>query len=166
MNIFTKIKKFFSGSNPDFDELFSRLDRASDELFRQRDEAAKKLQDLQDTQGSDIDSYVHQFIRSDECKRIMDALDESTPIEYPVTLTYAVERLLITHVKLFILEDKVRDKDLSDEEIGQLKRKIDYWNGVVRPRLVAATGDMLSLAALSQDPEIIKEPNLKDYKAR
>lgn len=111
----------------------------------------------------DVDKYIYDFVRSEEFKTLLGH-DVSTT--WPVTMTYAIERLIITHVKLFMMEDQVRDKNLSDEEVGKIKRKIDYWNGVVRPRLIGALGEMMADAVLNKDPDIIKEPNLKDYKAR
>lgn len=114
----------------------------------------------------DIDKHLYDFLRSESFTKRMDEMSEGTAGEYPVTMTYAMERLMITHVKLFMLEDAVRGEGLSDEEIGAIKRKIDYWNGKVRPRLIAALGDMASEAILGKDSSIIKEPDLKDYKAR
>lgn len=110
-----------------------------------------------------VDQYIYDFLRSD---RFDDLLHNVKEVEFPVTLTYAIERLLVTHVKLFMLEDQVRDPDLSDEEIGAIKRKIDYWNGVQRPRLISALGRMMAAAVMEDDYDIIEEPNLKDYKAR
>ena len=114
----------------------------------------------------DIDQYMRDYLRSKEFKVVLNTKKEEVAAEYPVTMTYALERLMITHVKLFMLEDAVRGKGLSDKEIGAIKRKIDYWNGKVRPRLIAALGDMAAEAILGKDPDIIKEPDLKDYKAR
>jgi hypothetical protein len=110
-----------------------------------------------------VDQYIYDFLRSE---RFNDLLRNVEEVEFPVTLTYAIERLLVTHVKLFMLEDQVRDKNLSDEEIGQIKRKIDYWNGVQRPRLISALGRMMAEAIMEDNRDIIEEPNLKDYKAR
>ena len=114
----------------------------------------------------DIDQYLHTFLRSKEFRILLNTKKEEIATDHAVTMTYALERLIITHVKLFMLEDEVREEGLSDDELGKTKRKIDYWNGIVRPRLVAALGDMMVEAVLGKDENVIKEPNLKDYKAR
>ena len=111
----------------------------------------------------DIDELIHKYMRTDEFRALVDGDCDFNP---PVTLTYALERLSIVHVKLWHLEDQVRDDSLSDAEIGQLKRKIDYLNGVVRPRLVAAIGEIFAKGVKEGNEELVREPNFKDYKAR
>lgn len=111
----------------------------------------------------DIDELIHKYMRTDEFRTLVDGECDFNP---PVTLTYALERLSIVHVKLWHLEDQVRDDSLSDAEIGQLKRKIDYLNGVVRPRLVAAIGEIFAKGVKEGNEELVREPNFKDYKAR
>jgi uncharacterized protein DUF4254 len=84
----------------------------------------------------------------------------------PVTLTYLIERLIITHVKLYMMEDQVRNTNLTDAQVGEIKRRIDYWNGVQRPRLVEGIGEIFARAVKDGNEELVREPNLKDYKAR
>ena len=64
------------------------------------------------------------------------------------------------------LEDQVRNKDLSDEQIGVLKRRIDYLNSKCRPRIVAGLGEIFAKAVKEGNEDLVKEPDLKDYKAR
>ena len=110
-----------------------------------------------------IDELLADYMQSAE---FTEALDKDVEFESPVTLTYALERMAIVHVKLWNLEDAVRDESLSDEEIGKLKRKIDYLNGVQRPRIVAAIGEIFAKAVKEGNEELVREPNMKDYKAR
>jgi len=84
----------------------------------------------------------------------------------PITLTYLIERLVITHVKLYMMEDQVRNTNLTDAQVGEIKRRIDYWNGVQRPRLVEGIGEIFAKAVKEGNEELVREPNLKDYKAR
>ncbi len=111
-----------------------------------------------------VDKIVHDFLRSDVFKELL-AQDLDIRVT-PITLTYLIERLVITHVKLFMMEDQVRDSKLTDEQVGAIKRKIDYWNGVQRPRLVEGIGEILAKAVKQGNEELVREPNLKDYKAR
>ena len=110
-----------------------------------------------------VDKLIHDFLRSRMGKELTVISDQSLP---PITLTYLIERLVITHVKLFMMEDQVRDPKLTDAEVGAIKRKIDYWNGVQRPRLVEGIGEILAKAVKTGNEELVREPNLKDYKAR
>ncbi len=113
-----------------------------------------------------IDNAIYDLLRSPAFMDRSNKISKGDALAFPVTMTYALERLVITHVKLFMMEDQVRDASLTDEQVGSIKRKIDYWNGVVRPRLIASLGDMTAEAILGRNADIIKEPNLKDYKAR
>lgn len=110
-----------------------------------------------------IDDFIHQYMRTDEFRHLIEGDCSFNP---PVTLTYALERLAIVHVKLWMLEDQVRNESLTDEQIGVLKRKIDHLNGVQRPRLKAAIGEIFAKAVKEGNEELVREPNLKDYKAR
>jgi hypothetical protein len=110
-----------------------------------------------------IDELVRSYMHTAGFRALVEKEFEFTP---PVTLTYALERLAIIHVKLWMLEDQVRDEGLSDAQIGELKRKIDYLNGVQRPRIVAAIGEIFAQAVKTGNEELVREPNLKDYKAR
>ena len=111
----------------------------------------------------DIDKLIYDYMSTSKFRTLVDGECDFNP---PVTLTYALERLTIVHVKLWNLEDQVRDDTLSDAEIGQLKRKIDHLNGVVRPRLVAAIGEIFAKGVKKGNEELVREPNFKDYKAR
>lgn len=110
-----------------------------------------------------IDDFFKEYMATPEFHHLVDGDCAFNP---PVTLTYALERLSIVHTKLFMLEDQVRNDQLSDEQIGVLKRKIDYFNGVVRPRLNAAIGEIFAKAVKEGNEDLVREPNLKDYKAR
>lgn len=110
-----------------------------------------------------VDDYLREYMRTDEFRSVVET---DCAFNSPVTLTYALERLAIVHVKLWMLEDQVRNPDLSDEQIGVLKRKIDYLNGVMRPRLIAGLGEIFAKAVKEGNEELVREPNLKDYKAR
>jgi len=111
----------------------------------------------------ELDTYLREYMRTDVFRALLQCPYSFTP---PVTLTYTLERLAILHTKLFMLEDAVRGPNLTDEEIGVIKRKIDYLNGVQRPRLIAAIGEIFAQAVKEGDEELMREPDLKDYKAR
>ena len=111
----------------------------------------------------EIDKHIREFMQHPNFNMLINSPLEFNP---PVTLTYALERLMILHVKLWKLEDLVRDNNMSFDEIGITKRQIDYLNGVVRPRIVAAIGEIFAKAVKEGNEELVREPNLKNYKAR
>ena len=110
-----------------------------------------------------LDNFLREYMQTDEFRALVDGECTFNP---PVTLTYALERLAIVHTKLFMLEDAVRNDKLTDEQIGVLKRKIDYFNGVQRPRLNAAIGEIFAKAVKTGNEDLVREPNMKDYEAR
>lgn len=110
-----------------------------------------------------LDNFLREYMQTDEFRALVDGECAFNP---PVTLTYALERLAIVHTKLFMLEDAVRNDQLTDAQIGVLKRKIDYLNGQIRPRLNAAIGEIFAKAVKEGNEELVREPNLKDYQAR
>jgi len=112
----------------------------------------------------DLDTYIREYIQTDSFRAMV--ADENLVFNPPVTLTYAIERLLIIHVKLWMLEDQVRNEKLTDAMVGEIKRKIDHLNGMARPRLVAGVGEILAMAVREGNEELVREPNFKDYKAR
>jgi hypothetical protein len=134
---------------------YAQPERVAEAERREKTEGRKEMKN--------IDAYLYEFLRSPECKALVEARCEFNP---PVTLTYALERLTIVHVKLWHLEDQVRNPDLSDAQIGELKRRIDYLNGQIRPRLVQSLGEIIVRAVQSNDVGLVAEPNFKDYKAR
>ena len=111
-----------------------------------------------------VDKLIREILTSPSFKEhLQDDIDLRMS---PVTLTYIIERLVITHVKLYMMEDQVRNVNLTDAQVGEIKRKIDYWNGVQRPRLVEGIGEIFAKAVKEGNEELVREPNLKDYKAR
>ncbi len=111
-----------------------------------------------------IDDFLKEYMQTDEFHLLVK--ENGCTFNPPVTLTYGFERLAIVHQKLWNLEDQVRNKDLSDEQVGVLKRRIDYLNGVCRPRIVAGLGEIFAKAVKEGNEELVREPDMKDYKAR
>lgn len=111
----------------------------------------------------DISNFLKEYM---DTPGFRNKVESECDFNTPVTLTYALERLAILHVKLWMLEDQVRNELLTDAMVGELKRKIDYLNGVQRPRLIAGLGEIFAKAVKEGNEELVREPNLKDYKAR
>lgn len=111
-----------------------------------------------------MDNFLREYMQTSDFR---DRIKENgTTFNSPVTLTYALERLAIVHTKLYILEDEVRNNKLSDAQVGALKRRIDYLNGICRPRLIEGIGELFAKAVKEGNEDLVREPNMKDYKAR
>jgi len=102
---------------------------------------------------------LYEWIRSDEFQA---KAKQGVDVEFGVSTVYLMERLLISHVRVWHLEDKIRLTD-DDGERSELKRQIDYINSKVRPRLICAIEDSLIKAYAEQDMTIISDGNLKHY---
>lgn len=111
----------------------------------------------------DLSNFFKEYMATPEFRA---RVESECDFNSPVTLTYGLERLAILHVKLWMLEDQVRNPNLTDAMVGEIKRKIDYLNGVKRPLLIAGLGDLFAKAVKEGNEELVREPDLKDYKAR
>lgn len=87
---------------------------------------------------------------------------QSTNTEAGVSVVYLIERLVINHVRLWHLEDKIRITQ-NDQQRSEIKRQIDHINSKIRPRLICAIEDGLVKAYAEQDMTIIGDGNLKHY---
>ena len=108
-----------------------------------------------------LDQYIHDYMRTDEFRRLVEKeLDFTTPI----TIADALERLLIIHCRVWNIENEIRTEELAAERVVELRQKISYLNGVTRPRLVAAIGEIFAKAVKDGNEELVREPNVKNYK--
>jgi hypothetical protein len=88
---------------------------------------------------------------------------ELPDVEYVETdnLGEVVEKLSILHIRTWMLEDAIQVAE-TDQEIAELKRKIDICFKVKRPRLVQAV-NLLTDNAISKGKSL-REDSVKLYK--
>ena len=72
-----------------------------------------------------------------------------------------VEKLTILHIRTWMLEDAIQAAT-SDQEIADLKRKIDICFKIKRPKYVAAINAMVDSAVSSG--RTLREDSVKLYK--
>lgn len=72
-----------------------------------------------------------------------------------------LEKLAILHIRTWHLEDAMQDAK-SDEELADLKRKVDVCFKVKRPKLVAALNAMIDDAIVRN--KTLREESVKLYK--
>lgn len=72
-----------------------------------------------------------------------------------------IDKLIIVHIRTWMLEDLI-NKDISDEDLGKIKRKIDICFKRKRPQLVEALNILLKKAIneVKEDEDV----SIKVYK--
>lgn len=98
----------------------------------------------------------------DAVRRILDK-GEMPDTEYVATdnLGEMVEKLVIIHIRMWMLEDAIQNAK-TDEEIAELKRKCDICFKVKRPKLVQAINMLVDDAIAYQ--RSLREDSVKLYK--
>lgn len=89
---------------------------------------------------------------------------ELPDIEYIETdnLGEVVEKLAILHVRMWMLEDMI-NASTTDEELADLKRKIDICFKIKRPRLVQALNLLVDNSIAKN--KSLREDSVKVYKS-
>jgi hypothetical protein len=107
--------------------------------------------------GDLIDQCISQTVNEVLSQR------ELPDIEYIATdnLGEVVEKLSILHIRTWMLEDAIQEAK-TDEEIAELKRKIDICFKVKRPRLVQAINCLVEDAI--HNNKSLREDSVKLYK--
>lgn len=100
-------------------------------------------------------------------KVVTDTLNKTKEVELPTdiietdNLGEVIEKLAILHCRMWYLEDAI-GVSKSDEEIADLKRKIDICFKVKRPKYVEAINRMVDKAIV--DNKSLIEDSVKLYK--
>jgi predicted small metal-binding protein len=108
----------------------------------------------------DLDTIIR-----DKVHRVLEETDDldSVPPEYAASdsLGEVVEKLIILHIRMWHLEDAIQAAKTNDE-IADLKRKIDICFKVKRPKLVAALNAIVDDAIVHN--KSLREDSVKLYK--
>lgn len=112
--------------------------------------------------GESLNSAIESHVR-----KTLEAKDdwnpETFPDEYIATDSFAeaVEKLVIVHIRTWMLEDAIQEAKTA-EEIADLKKKIDICFKIKRPRLVQAINRIVNDAILYE--KSLQEDSVKLYK--
>lgn len=108
--------------------------------------------------GESIENIIKRTV--DE---VLSSRKEISNVEYIATdnLGEIIEKLSILHIRTWMLEDAIQVAK-TDEEIAQLKRKIDICFKVKRPKLVQAINIMVDDAIANE--KSLREDSVKLYK--
>ena len=99
-------------------------------------------------------------------RMVVETLNETKKVEIPEDIIETdnigevIEKLAILHCRMWYLEDAI-GMAKTDEEIADLKRKIDICFKVKRPKYVEAINRMLDKAITSGKP--LQEDSVKLY---
>lgn len=108
-------------------------------------------------------TFLDDFIK----ERVAAVLDgkqiPEEPAQYIETdnLAEVVEKLVILHIRMWMLEDTMREAK-TDEEIALIKKKCDICFKVKRPRYVEAINLMVDNAI--ESGRSLREDSVKIYK--
>ncbi len=108
--------------------------------------------------GESIENVIKETV-----DRVLFSGKEVPDVEYIATdnLGEVVEKLSILHIRTWMLEDAIQEAT-TDEEIAQLKRKIDICFKIKRPKLVQAINIMVDDAITNE--KSLREDSVKLYK--
>jgi len=107
--------------------------------------------------------FLDEFVR----ERVAAVLDNreipEEPAQYIETdnLAEVIEKLIILHIRMWMLEDTMREA-VTDEEISLIKKKCDICFKVKRPRYVEAVNLMVDNAI--EYGRSLREDSVKLYK--
>lgn len=104
-----------------------------------------------------LDQYIKEKVCSILTKRYIP--DTENFIETD-SFGEVIDKLIIVHIRTWMLEDMIT-KDISDEDLGKLKRKIDICFKQKRPKLVQALGRLIEKSVL--DGKSLVEDSVKIY---
>jgi len=98
---------------------------------------------------------------------IMQQEQREEPISYIAseTLGEVVEKFLILHIRIWNLEDAagLAASEGDAESLMILRKKLDECDKVVRPRLMAAIGQMLEEIMLGDRRDLLRSEDVKRY---
>jgi hypothetical protein len=108
-----------------------------------------------------LGELVEQIIH-DTVHRVLDE-DQMPDSEYIATdnLGEIIEKLAIIHIRMWMLEDAMQAAK-SDEELAELKRKVDICFKVKRPKYVQAINLLVDDAIRTK--KSLREDSVKLYK--
>lgn len=108
-------------------------------------------------------TFLDDFIKQRVANVLKDRQIPQEPAQYIETdnLAEVVEKLVILHIRMWMLEDTMREA-VTDEEIALIKKKCDICFKVKRPRYVEAINLMVDNAI--ETGKSLREDSVKIYK--
>lgn len=115
--------------------------------------------------GLDIENIIKETVKKTLDKSSKAEVTDShfPDVEYIETdnLGEVIEKLAILHIRTWMLEDAIQIAK-TDQDVAELKRKIDICFKVKRPKYVQAINSMIDNAILTG--RSLREDSVKLYK--
>lgn len=111
--------------------------------------------------GNIIDKIIKQ--------RVNEILSTKKEVELPSNFIETdnfgevIDKLIILHIRTWMLEDTIT-KEMSNEDVGVIKRKIDVCFKYKRPQFISALNKLLESAVVKGNSTVDSE-NVKLYKS-
>jgi hypothetical protein len=109
--------------------------------------------------GQEIEDLIKSITKETLDKRIVP--DVPGDIIQTDSLGEVIEKLVILHIRMWMIEDQL-GLAKTDEEIASLKKKTDVCFKIKRPKLVEAINRMVDVCIKTQSS--MEEPSVKLYK--
>lgn len=84
-------------------------------------------------------------------------------IEFSESFSEILDRFIVLHIRMWKLEDSVAEAK-DNNEVADLKRKIDYCFKDRRPKLIKAINSFLDVYVSKENVRKFSEENVKLYK--
>jgi hypothetical protein len=106
-----------------------------------------------------IEQRIKEYVQELCAKR---ELPDTTNYIETDSIGEVIDKLVIMHIRLWMLEDQI-SPEMSDEELGRIKRKIDICFKQKRPKLVEAINKLINKSV--QEGISLEEDSVKEYKS-
>jgi hypothetical protein len=110
--------------------------------------------------GNELDIYIKNHVYN-ILKNASSTPEEPKDVICTDNLAEIIEKLIIIHIRQWVLEDALVDCK-NDSEYADIKRKIDVCFKKKRPAMIEAINKLISEAIISNKK--IEEENVKFYK--
>jgi hypothetical protein len=116
---------------------------------------------------NDVVAEILDVVLKDHVDQVLKNLRSRTTWELPPeyaasdSIGEVLEKLAILHIRTWHLEDAIQEAK-TDEEVAELKRKVDICFKVKRPKLVAALNAIIDDAIIRN--KSLREDSVKLYK--
>jgi 2-phosphoglycerate kinase len=108
--------------------------------------------------GNLIDQHIKEYVQ-DICAK--KEIPENKEYIETDNIGEVIDKLIIMHIRLWMLEDQIHS-NISDEDLGKIKRKIDICFKQKRPKLVEAINKLIERSV--QEGKSLEEDSVKIYK--
>lgn len=105
-----------------------------------------------------IDQKIKEYVKVICSQKTLPEVKEYIETD---NLGEVIDKLIIVHIRTWMLEDMIHDT-ISDQELANIKRKIDICFKQKRPKLIEAINQLVQKAVI--EGKSLVEDSVKSYK--